>query len=150
MKWQNEAIEDLKHYWDMQNSLNNIRERISILEEDYTTIKSNRMDVTPVMGGSSKVENRLINNIVERQRLEDTYQETQKMVQLIKRGLDGLDDKEKLVLERFYIHRSGGHVEQLMEETYAVQGNHSARHGHHLSILQGGKIIWHKQRTAPN
>jgi hypothetical protein len=32
--------------------------------------------------------------------------------------LEGLDDRERLVLERFYIQRTRGHVERLMDELH--------------------------------
>jgi ArpU family phage transcriptional regulator len=116
MNWQNEAIEDLKKYTQMRESLENIRERISALKYSYTAIKPATMDTTPVMGGASKNEDRLIDNIVERQRLEYTFKATKKIVDLIEKGLNDLDGKEKLVLERFYIYRTSGHVERLMDE----------------------------------
>jgi hypothetical protein len=116
MNWQNAAIDDLKQYIDMRDSLSNVNERIAALKLKYTAIKSVNMEIAPVKGGASKIENRLIDNIVERQRLEYTYKATKKLVDIIERGLEGLDDKEKLVLERFYIYRTSGHVERLMEE----------------------------------
>ena len=116
MNWQSAAIDDLKKYIDLRDSLKNISDRISALKLNYTSIKSATIDVVPVKGGSSKIEDRLINNIVERQRLEYTYKATKKLVDIIERGLNGLDEKEKLVLERFFIYRSSGHVERLMEE----------------------------------
>ena len=94
MNWQNAAIDDLKKYIDMRDSLTNISDRISALKLNYTSIKSATFDVVPVKGGSSKIEDRLINNIVERQRLEYTYKATKKLVDIIERGLRGLDEKE--------------------------------------------------------
>jgi hypothetical protein len=116
MNWQNAAIDDLKQYIDMRDSLCNVNERIAALKLKYTGIKSTNMETAPVKGGTSKIEDRLIDNIVERQRLEYTYKATKKLVDIIQRGLDGLDEKERLVLERFYIYRTSGHVERLMEE----------------------------------
>jgi hypothetical protein len=116
MNWQNEAVEDLKKYAQMKESLINIHERIAALESDYTGIKSMATNEVPIRGGSSKNEARLINNIVERERLECTYNATEKLVKLIEKGLSSLEKNEQLVLERFYIYRSCGHVERLMEE----------------------------------
>lgn len=116
MNWQNEAVEDLKKYAQMKESLNNIKSRINALEEDYTAVKSVAPETAPVMGGASRNENRLINNIAERQRLQYTYEATEKIVSLIEKGLSALDEKEKLVLERFYIYHTSGHVERLMDE----------------------------------
>lgn len=116
MNWQNAAIEDLKKYMQMKESLTNVQERIAALEAKYMSVKSAATDSTPVKGGGNKMEDKLIDNIVERQRLGYALEATSKLVGLIERGLQGLDERERLVLERFYIFRSSGHVERLMEE----------------------------------
>lgn len=116
MNWQNEAIEDLKKYSQMKESLQNIQERITALELDLQTVKSKNFDAEPVQGGVDKYEDHVINNIVERQRLECAYNATEKIVNLIEKGLASLDEKERLVLQRFYIDSAKKHVEKLMEE----------------------------------
>lgn len=116
MNWQNEAIEDLKKYPFMKESLLNIQERIAALKANYTAVKSATVDTIPVKCGSCKTDDRLINNIVERQRLECTYKATKKIVELIGNGLDSLDNNEKIVLEKFYINRKSGFLQELMEE----------------------------------
>lgn len=116
MNWQNEAIEDLKKYLYMKDSLLNIQERIAALESNCTAIKSATIDTVPVKNSSYKADDKLINNIVERQRLECTYEATKKLVELIGNGLNSLDNNEKIVLEKFYINRKSGFIQELMEK----------------------------------
>ena len=75
-------------------------------------IRSSFRDSEPVSGsGSSGAEDRLISNIVERERLDGNYQAVEKLVVRMDKALSMLDDQERLVLERFYINRSPGYVD---------------------------------------
>lgn len=116
MNWKNAAISDLERYERQKQSLENICERISILEDSYTSLKTAVTDKAPIRGGSSKMEDEMLNNIVERERLEFTYNATKRLVELTEKGLDGLANDEKRILELFYIRRHKAHVERLMEE----------------------------------
>lgn len=116
MNWRAAAIEDLKKYHMQKESLENIPERILALEEKYQSIKSALSDSTPVQGGMSRIEDRMLDNIVERKRLKHTYRATERLVALIERGLSGLNDRERLVLDRFYVRPIKGHVSRLMDE----------------------------------
>ena len=118
MNWQKAAIEDLKKYPMQKDSLENVKKRIGALKEKYQSIKCTLSDTTPVMGGSSRIEDHMLDNIVERKRLEHTYRATARLVELVERGLSGLDERERLVLERFYVQKNRNHVERLMEEMH--------------------------------
>lgn len=116
MNWKSEAINDLKNYMRRKESLTNIPEKITALKYRYTSIKSASSGATPVQGGLSRVEDSMLDNIVERQKLENNFRAVKKLVDLVERGLNGLDQHERLVLERFYINKCRGHVESLMED----------------------------------
>lgn len=118
MNWQKEAIFDLKNYQPRKQSLENIKERIRALQEKSRSIKSAFSDATPVQGGGNRMEDALINNIVERQRLALTYSATCRLVRLTERGLNGLAERDRLILNKFYIERAPGNVEQLMEDLH--------------------------------
>lgn len=115
MNWQKEAINDLKNYRQRKQSLANMADRRAALEDRFKGIKCAATDVTPVQGGSSRMEDNLINNIVERERLYWTIQATQRLVDLTEKGLAGLTDTQRIVLEKFFIDRPSRHVEWLME-----------------------------------
>ena len=115
MNWQKEAIADLRNYRQRKKSIDSMAERIRVLEDKYTSIRCSAMDTTPVMGGSSRVEDSMINNIAERQRLDLNMAATKRLIELTERGLSALDDRQRIVLEKFFIDRPIRHVEWLME-----------------------------------
>lgn len=116
MDWKKAAIEDLRFYNCHKESLNNIPERIAALKQDYQAIKCCNSNSEPVSGGSSHMEDNILNNIVKRERLTYNYRVAKRMVDLVDRGLSGLNEQEKLVLEMFYMHRpKKNHVEKLCD-----------------------------------
>lgn len=118
MNWKKSAIEDLRKYPLQREALTNIRERIGALETIYRSAKTANLSADPVKGGGNRVEDALLNNIVERERLKATYRATERLVKLVERGLAGLSDEERLVLQRFYIAPARGSVEALMSELH--------------------------------
>lgn len=118
MDWKRAAMDDLRRYPFQKQSLENISTRVSALKQKFTTVKGTLSDATPVQGGASRIEDRMLDNIVERERLILTYRATKRLVDLVESGLAGLDDRERLVLERFFITRERAHVERLMEELH--------------------------------
>ncbi|MBR7070908.1 MAG: hypothetical protein IKI29_01920 [Clostridia bacterium] len=114
MNWKKEAISDLQNYRENKESLTNLRERIQALKEKADGLKAIAADRVPVKGGASKMEDRLIDNIAERERLKHTYLATKRLVGLVERGLTVLNEEEKTVLSTLYIEpRSKGAVETL-------------------------------------
>ena len=87
MNWQKEAIADLRNYRQRKKSIDSMAERIRALEDKYKSIRCATIDTTPVMGGSSRVEDSMINNIAERQRLNLNMEATKRLVELTERGL---------------------------------------------------------------
>ena len=117
VNWEKVAIDDLRKYEKMRHSLVSIREKQAALDLQSGVIRSSFRDSEPVSGsGSSGAEDRLISNIVERERLDGNYQAVEKLVVRMDKALSMLDDQERLVLERFYINRSPGYVDRLCEE----------------------------------
>ena len=97
-----------------------MRERIHALNEQLTALKSTS-DSSAVRGGTCKAEDKVINNIVERERLKATYKATRHIVEIVERGLSGLDDGERFVLSAFYISRPKKHVENCCEQLHLEQ-----------------------------
>lgn len=117
MDWKKSAIEDLRNYNARKDSLDNIITRIAALKDQSASVKcSMNSDSVPVQGGGTKIEDRILSNLVERERLTHTYRATKKLVELTERGLAGLDDGARLVLERFFIAPAKGNVERLKDE----------------------------------
>lgn len=115
MNWQKEAIADLRCYRSRKMSIESMTERLKALEDKFGAIRCATTDSTPVMGGASRLEDNLINNIVERQRIGLNIDATARLIDLTERGLSALDDRQRTVLEKFYVDRPPRHVEWLME-----------------------------------
>ncbi|MBQ7288928.1 MAG: hypothetical protein IJW78_04280 [Clostridia bacterium] len=116
MNWKKEAIEDLKRYVCRKEGCLNVADRIQTLNSRLSGVRGANTDAVPNHGGGSKVEEWRINTIMERDRLKINYASLKKLVQLTERGLAQLTDDERRVLEKFFIHRGGRHVDELMEE----------------------------------
>lgn len=113
MRWTDCAIADLRKYAGMQESLKNIPEKIKALEIRFESVKGASGNSTPVQGGGSHMEDAMLDNIVERERLKMLYQADRHLVRIIERGLASLTDEEKMVLNLFYINRTKHYLEEL-------------------------------------
>lgn len=116
MIWKYEAMDKLKGYEAHRRALESIPEEIKRLKISAASIRSADTDGTPVSGGGSTREDVMLSNIVHRQELERSLEQARLWVSVVDRGLAVLDDEERLVLDRFYIHRAKGNVDRLCEE----------------------------------
>lgn len=114
--WEKHSIEDLREYRAVKESLGTLPDEIRALEEDMQLVKGTRYDKTPVEGGASGYEERLINYIDRKGRLEQNLGLAQAKVERIERGLSVLTENERLVLTRFYIHREPRYLDRLCGE----------------------------------
>ena len=114
--WEKHSIDDLREYGALKESLGTLPEEIRALEEDMQLVKGTRYDKTPVVGGASGYEERLINYIDRKGRLEQNLDLAQAKVERIERGLSVLTENERLVLTRFYIHREPRYLDRLCGE----------------------------------
>lgn len=121
MDWKRAAIEDLRTYNKRKQSLENIREKIRSLDDQFKSIKMSSADITPIQGGGNKTEDNWINNITQRQRLQYTYAAAKRLVDLVEKGLSGLSDQQRTILTTFYIDRPQGHIDLLMERLHVEQ-----------------------------
>lgn len=115
MNWKREAENDLKNYSRRIESLNNAKEKIKALQDQMLSVRAGISDSTPVQGGGNRSQETMINCIAEIERLELTITANDRLVRLVEKGLAGLSPEEQKVLELFYIYRTRGHVERLME-----------------------------------
>lgn len=118
MKWNKEAVQDLRDYESLEAFIKSYPEQMKALEEDFCSLKACVTDKIPVMGGVSRVDDNLINNIAKRERLAMNYAAAQKRYNLIKEALDTLDERQRHILYRFFIHRQENHWELLCEELH--------------------------------
>ncbi|MBO5089464.1 MAG: hypothetical protein J6C27_00925 [Clostridia bacterium] len=117
MNWKAEAIKDLKTYPQRLKAKGNLKERMMILEEQFVSLRGISTS-EPVKGGLSRQEEKMLDNIAERQRLEFSLKVVESLVELTEKGLAELDTKERKVLEGFYIHPKDNHVNSICEEMH--------------------------------
>ncbi|MBO5019837.1 MAG: hypothetical protein J6D52_04150 [Clostridia bacterium] len=115
MNWKKEAANDLKSYPQRKKSVENIRERIEVLNEQFTSLHGISTD-TPVMGGMSRQEEKMLDNISERERLSFSLKVVEELVALTEKGLEVLDARERQVLEGFFFERAENNVERMCEK----------------------------------
>lgn len=114
--WKKRAIDRLRDYRGQVIAVDNIRDQIKALESEATSIHSSTKDSTPVKGGGSTREDRMLSNIVMRDELKANYYRTTKYVQCVKRGLSVLDKDDLDLVERAYINGERGYAERIAEE----------------------------------
>jgi len=121
MNWKREAIDKLKNYEAHREALESIPKEIKRLESAYTGIRSATTDGTPVSGGGNTREDTMLSNIVHRDELKRRLKEARLWVSQVDKALAILDDEERLVLDKFYIHRAKGNVGELCERLNVEQ-----------------------------
>lgn len=114
--WRMLAVNDLQTLNAKRQSLINIPERIAELEAQATSVRSATADGTPVKGGGSGREDMLLNNITERDELQDQLEQAQRQVDRIDRALGALTATERRILQVRYIDREPGAISKLSRE----------------------------------
>ena len=104
MNWKQEAAEKLKLYEAKRKALKNIPQEIKRMELDMQSIRSATSDGSPSKGGGSGREDMYLSNIVCREELGRSLDQARIWVSNIDSALSVLDEEERLLLDRFYIH----------------------------------------------
>lgn len=114
--WKFKAKDKLRDYMAQKNAVNSLPHEIRRLEEEAVSIKAATTDSTPVQGGGSTHEDRILSNIVYRQEAESMLKRAKLAVQFVDAALAQLSDDERRVLELMYIDRQRGAINRLREE----------------------------------
>lgn len=117
MNWKKEAANDLRTYQQRKAAIENLQERIAALNEQFTSLRGISTD-TPVKGGMSCQEEKMLNNISEREKLSFSLKIAEELVALTEKGLKSLDKRERQILEGFYFEKTENHVERLCERFF--------------------------------
>ena len=121
MNWLSESISDLRLYGQRKRFLENVDSQLIRLENDFTALKGCATDSEAVEGGASRSEDHLLNNIIKRDKLRQNKELAEKFVQTIERTLYLLPRQQQEILAEFFIDRSKGHIERLMEKYHVEQ-----------------------------
>lgn len=116
MDYRKIAKDDLRKYSALKMGIEHNKTHISMLENAAQSVKIGTSDSTPVIGGTSRAEDKLINNIAMRDRLTLNNLAVEKLVGMIDDALAILSDVERLVLTRMYINQEKHAVSRLCEE----------------------------------
>lgn len=116
MNWKNEAADKLRQYEAKKNAMKSIPKEIEQLKDSRVAIRSTSSDAMPVRGGGNGREDMLLSSIVKEDELERALRAARIDVELIDAGLGCLDDEERLILDRFYIHPVKGAADRLASE----------------------------------
>lgn len=116
MNWKSEAMEKLRRYDAMRTASFNIPTEIQRLQIAACATKGANADSTPVKGGGNRREEMLMNNLVHRQELQWTLDQTRCWLDVTDRALKTLTKEERQILQRLYICPERGAVERLCKE----------------------------------
>lgn len=118
MDWKVFAIDRLQQYEAKRQALEVIPLQIAEIESELTSIRSARTDTVHVRGGNSDRDGRILSCIVRRDDLQQGLERARLWVDIVDKGLSVLDDTDRLILDRFYIHPAKGNVDRLCGELF--------------------------------
>lgn len=118
MNWLSESISDLRLYGQRKRFLENVDSQLIWLENDFAALKGCATDSEAVDGGASRSEDHLLNNIVKRDKLKQNKELAEKFVQTIEKTLYLLPKQQQEILTEFFVDRSRGHIERLMDKMH--------------------------------
>ena len=116
MNWKEEAMDKLRKYGAMRTAVVNIPMEIKRLEIDAKSIRSAKIDGSPIPGGGNRREEAMINNIAHRQELAWTLEQANLWLRITDRAFTVLTHEEKQILHRLYIYPEKGNLEKLCAE----------------------------------
>ena len=110
------CIDELKGHSYKLRSLESLTEEIHHYNEQMDGIRSATSDATPVKGGGCGREDHLINTISRRDALSANLAIVKWQISQVEKGLACLTEKQRRILEVFYIRREYGYIQRLCHE----------------------------------
>lgn len=117
MNWRKETVNDLKELKYLATYVDAYPDMLKELDARMTRVRSGKDEQTPVSGGGgTRVEDDWLSCIVKKERLAWQYGERRLKLERMHRALALLDDRERLVLEYFYVSRPKNHLDRLCDQ----------------------------------
>lgn len=116
MDWKSVAIDKLTDYGAKRQAMESIPLEIAQVESDMVSIRGSRVAGTPVKGGNSGYEDRMLNCLAQKEELQRILERAQMWVEEVDGALQTLNQEERLILDRFYINAAKGNVDRLCGE----------------------------------
>lgn len=108
-------LPDLRYLEAKRSSLDHILEELARLKLEEIAIKATDYDKINVSGGDNHQEDKLITNIAKREELTRNYEITKREVTEMDKLLSELDDEEREIIDRMFVHRERKAAETLAD-----------------------------------
>lgn len=115
------AMKDLREYPSRKAAQQNLKDKIETLQNRFDGLSCASADTVPVQGGENRQEERIINNIVERERLKVNYDVNRKLLRIVETGLAILSDDERKIL--LALSQAGRNRERYVADRLADEMN---------------------------
>lgn len=117
MNWRKETVNDLKELKYLATYVETYPDMLEELDARMTRVRSGKDEQTPVSGGGgTRVEDEWLSCIAKKERLVWQHRERRLKLERMQRALSLLDDRERLVLEYFYVSRPKDHLDRLCNQ----------------------------------
>lgn len=116
INWEKVLEAELRRHDGRAQAIGSLRQQIAELEEDYGRLRAAQTDTAPTKTGSSAMEDRLLDNIVARDRLKARLHGTLRRWQRLEKALRELPAEQQTILQRFYIRRPENYRRILCDE----------------------------------
>ena len=113
--WKFKAIDKLRDYPLKAAAIQSLQEELQRLELEATNIRSATADATPVQGGGSAREDKLLSNIIHRDEIKRMIAGAKLACNAVNISLAALDAAERDLLTDMYIHRISGGMPRIAE-----------------------------------
>ena len=115
-EWKYDVRDKLSDYPKQKNAVETLPDEIRRLESEYTSLHATIYDDTPVQGGGTPYEDKLLRNIILRGDTERQLQRARLAVEFVESALNTLTHEERHIADVMYIYRQRGAVGRLREE----------------------------------
>ena len=114
--WKYDIKDDLARYGGQLVAVTTLPDELRRLELEYKSIKAASTDTTPVQGGGTVYEDRLLSNIARRDKTAASLSMAQIDIKRMETALACLNATERHIVDVMYIHHQRGATERLREE----------------------------------
>lgn len=115
-EWKYDVRDKLSDYPRQLNAVETLPDEIRRLESEYTSLHGAVYDDTPVQGGGTPYEDKLLRNIILRGDTERQLQRARLAVEFVESALNTLTHEERHIVDVMYISRQRGATERLRQE----------------------------------
>ena len=115
-EWKYDVRDKLSDYPTQKNAVETLPDEIRRLESEYTSLHGAIYDDTPVQGGGTPYEDKLLRNIILRGDTERQLQRARLAVEFVEAALNTLTEEERHIVDVMYISRQRGATERLRQE----------------------------------